>query len=80
MSKAHPQHRLTADAYLEWEAEQTERHEFVQGEVFAMLGGTQVVVSCQSQQGMALTVAELFDGVEFPVARDAKPISPPNPG
>ena len=30
---------LTAGEFLAWEAAQTERHEFVQGEVFAMPGG-----------------------------------------
>jgi Uma2 family endonuclease len=40
MSHAQPQHRLTADAYLAWEAGQGLRHEFFQGEVFAMAGGT----------------------------------------
>ena len=28
------------DAYMEWEAEQPERHEYLGGEVFAMSGGT----------------------------------------
>ncbi len=41
MSHAQPQHRLTADAYLAWEAGQGLRHEYFQGEVFAMAGGTQ---------------------------------------
>lgn len=31
--------RLSADEFLAWEATQAERHEFVQGEVFAMAGG-----------------------------------------
>ena len=30
---------MTADEFLEWEAVQLERHEFVGGEVFAMAGG-----------------------------------------
>ena len=29
---------LTFEAYLAWEAEQAERHEFMRGEVFAMTG------------------------------------------
>ena len=41
MSHAQPQHRFDADAYLAWEAAQSERHEYFQGEVFAMAGGTQ---------------------------------------
>lgn len=31
--------RLSADEFLAWESTQPERHEFVQGEVFAMAGG-----------------------------------------
>lgn len=41
MSYAQPHHRLDADAYLGWEATQSERHEYFQGKVFAMAGGTQ---------------------------------------
>ena len=41
MSYAQPQHRFDADAYLAWEAIQSERHEYFQGEVFAMAGGTE---------------------------------------
>ena len=41
MTSAQPQHRFDADAYLAWEAAQSERHEYFQGEVFAMAGGTQ---------------------------------------
>ncbi len=32
--------RMTAEAYLEWEPRQELRYEFVDGEVFAMTGGT----------------------------------------
>ena len=31
--------RMTADEFLAWDADQTVRHEFVRGEVFAMAGG-----------------------------------------
>ena len=41
MSYAQPQHRFNADTYLTWEATQSERHEYFQGEVFAMAGGTE---------------------------------------
>jgi Uma2 family endonuclease len=41
MSYAQPQHRFDANAYLAWEAKQSERHEYFQGEVFAMAGGTE---------------------------------------
>ena len=41
MPNAQSQHRFDADAYLAWEAAQSERHEYFQGEVFAMAGGTE---------------------------------------
>jgi Uma2 family endonuclease len=34
-----PDQQLSLQAYLEWENEQPERHEFYRGEVFAMTGG-----------------------------------------
>lgn len=41
MSSAHQlDNRMTAAEYLEWERQQTERHEFVNGEVFLLAGGT----------------------------------------
>ena len=39
MGPALARHTMTADEFLEWEAAQLERHEFVGGEVFAMAGG-----------------------------------------
>jgi len=33
-------HRMTADEYAVWEREQTERHEFFDGEVYSQAGGT----------------------------------------
>lgn len=33
---------LTLDAYLLWENEQPESHEFYRGEIFAMVGGRRV--------------------------------------
>lgn len=36
------QTKLTLQAYLDWEDEQVERHEFHRGEVFAMVGGRRV--------------------------------------
>ncbi|MDX2212731.1 MAG: Uma2 family endonuclease [Oculatellaceae cyanobacterium bins.114] len=37
-----PQHplRMTVEEYLEWESQQEVRHEYVNGEVFAVMGGT----------------------------------------
>lgn len=37
---ANPQHKLSAQEYLEWEARQEFKHEYVEGEVYAMTGGT----------------------------------------
>lgn len=36
MATAQPNPKFDAEAYLAWEAEQTERHEFVDGEVYGM--------------------------------------------
>jgi Uma2 family endonuclease len=38
MGNAARQITMTADEFLAWEAQQTERHDFVDGEVFAMAG------------------------------------------
>lgn len=35
-----PQPKMTVDEYLEWEARQEMRHEYVNGEIFAMTGGS----------------------------------------
>ncbi|MDA1052922.1 MAG: Uma2 family endonuclease [Planctomycetota bacterium] len=40
MSTARSPQKMTAAEYLEWEREQTERHEFFGGEVFSQAGGT----------------------------------------
>jgi Uma2 family endonuclease len=40
MASALVQPKLTVDDYLEWESQQTEKHDFFRGEVFAMTGGT----------------------------------------
>ncbi|MBC7681988.1 MAG: Uma2 family endonuclease, partial [Ferruginibacter sp.] len=41
MSYAQPQHCFDADTYLAWEVTQIERHEYFQGEIFAMAGATE---------------------------------------
>lgn len=33
-------HKMTVEAYLEWEPRQEQRHEYINGEVLAMTGGT----------------------------------------
>lgn len=37
-----PARAMTTDEFLDWEAAQEERHEFVDGEIFAMVGGSLV--------------------------------------
>jgi len=45
---------MTADEYLAWEALQTERHDFVDGEVFAMAGAEDRHVTATGNVYMAL--------------------------
>lgn len=45
MTCAQPHARFDAEAYLEWEREQTMRYEYVAGEVFAMSGATDAHVT-----------------------------------
>jgi Uma2 family endonuclease len=45
---------MSADQYLAWEAEQRERHDFVNGEVFAMAGAEDRHVSCCLNVAIAL--------------------------
>jgi Uma2 family endonuclease len=40
MVATHPQRHLTPQEYFEWEAQQSLRHEYFDGEVFAMTGGS----------------------------------------
>jgi Uma2 family endonuclease len=47
--------RLTPSEYFEWEAQQLQRHEYLNGEVYAMSGGT------QNHSRIALKVAALLD-------------------
>ncbi len=42
MSAVLDNRRLNADEYLRWEAEQPEKHEYVEGVVFAMVGVTRL--------------------------------------
>ena len=39
MGQALARHRMTADEFLAWDSSQSDRHEFVCGEMFAMAGG-----------------------------------------
>ena len=40
MAEAAPEIRMTHEAFLRWEETQEDRHEFLEGEVFAMTGST----------------------------------------
>ena len=54
MGHAAPQPVFTAAEYLAWEAGQTERHEFVDGDVFAMVGAEDRHVTVSGNLYMAL--------------------------
>ncbi len=73
--------KMTLPEFLEWEGKQSERHEFYQGETFAMPGGTarhnRVILNLASRIGDHLdgTVCQVFaenmkvliaDGVLYP--------------
>lgn len=40
LASSHPPDRMTVEEYLEWEPQQGIRYEYVNGQVFAMTGGT----------------------------------------
>ena len=40
MTNAVPVHKLTLPEFIEWEKSQVDRHEFIDGEIFAMAGGS----------------------------------------
>lgn len=48
------QHRFDAQAYLDWEAEQAQKHEYFDGEVFAMAGASDAHVTIAGNLYMAL--------------------------
>lgn len=54
MGNAAQQSRLTVTDYLAWEAQQSERHEFIDGEVFAMAGAEDRHVTVAGNLYMAL--------------------------
>lgn len=56
MTVAAKSSRMTLDEFLAWEATQQERHEFVDGEAFAMAGGTLV------HSRITLNIATALDG------------------
>ena len=54
MGRAAPQPRFTAADYLAWEAEQTERHDFLDGQVFAMARAEDRHVTASMNMAFAL--------------------------
>jgi len=55
---ANPQTQLmTPDEYLEWEAQQPLRYEYINGQVFAMTGGT------LPHNSIALNLASLLTAI-----------------
>ena len=54
MGQPAPQQRFTADDYLAWEAMQTERHEYLDGEVSARGGADDAHVTIAGNVAMAL--------------------------
>jgi Uma2 family endonuclease len=54
MSHAAVAHRLSAEEFLAWDATQTQRHEFIAGEVFAMSGASEGHVTAALNLAMTL--------------------------
>jgi Uma2 family endonuclease len=54
MAHAAATRRLTAEEFLAWDATQTQRHEFVAGEVFAMAGASEAHVTAAGNLYLAL--------------------------
>lgn len=57
MGQAQPVSRFDFDAYMDWEAQQPERHEWVDGEIFAMTGARDAHKQIAGNLYMALRVA-----------------------
>ena len=54
MSQPAPQCRFDASAYLDWEAQQADKHEYLDGEVFAMAGASDAHVTLAGNLFVAL--------------------------
>lgn len=54
MSQPAPQYRFDASSYLDWEAQQTDKHEYLDGEVFAMAGASDAHVTLAGNLFVAL--------------------------
>ncbi|WP_326540643.1 Uma2 family endonuclease, partial [Pseudorhodoferax sp.] len=57
MGQAQPVSRFDFAAYMDWEAQQPERHEWVDGEIFAMTGARDAHNQIAGNLYMALRVA-----------------------
>lgn len=60
MASAPAQPCWTLEGFLAWEAEQTERHEFVRGEVFAMVGARRI--HARTVQNIARLIGNALEG------------------
>lgn len=54
MSQPAPQYRFDAPAYLDWEKQQAQKHEYLDGEVFAMAGASDAHVTLALNLAVAL--------------------------
>ncbi|KPF50041.1 hypothetical protein D621_13640 [beta proteobacterium AAP51] len=63
------QPRMTLEAYLEWESAQVEKHELVQGEIFAMTGGRRA--HGRVLLNLARYLSEALDGTPCQVFADS---------
>lgn len=54
MARPQQQNHMTADDYLAWEAQPFERHEYIDGETFAMAGAEDRHVTVALNMAMAL--------------------------
>jgi Uma2 family endonuclease len=52
--------KLTPEEYFDWEEQQQFRHEYIDGEVYAMTGGT-----------LTLPIEEIFENIVFGDEREA---------
>ena len=66
MSLPLPQPRFDAPAYLAWEAGQADKHEYVDGEVFAMAGASDAHVTISLNLAMAeAAFTDAFSSADF---------------
>ena len=54
--------RISPEEYFEWEAKQEIRYEYINGEVFAMAGGT---IDHSASIDFECAIAAIYEDVEF---------------